>query len=195
MSNGPVLPDPREIYRAYVADWDRYISPADKQSAEFAKLSVEYGKLVLQSSFILNGGAIIAVAPLIQNFPGINVEPVAFSAVWFILGIGCSAISAALAYYNFAVIGEVIILEAHSRDYDLRSNYGYGPPPDQNADAQLIKRKVARRRPVITATMVLAIVFGIGAYAALVGGALSIVKQVSTVKPTPHVSEVQKSNT
>jgi hypothetical protein len=184
-------PDPREIYRAYVADWDRYIAPADRQAAEYAKLSVEYGKLALQSAFILNGGAIIAVASLVQNLHDIDVSSLVQSAIWFIAGLTSTAIATALAYYNFAVIGEVIILQAHCRDYDLKANYGYGPPKDQNDDAKATAAKVARRRPIITGTMVLAIVFGILAYAFLSGGALSIIaktnfsrSQVSTTIPS-----------
>jgi hypothetical protein len=97
MTDNQTPQGPRDIYRAYVADWDRYISPADQQSAEYARLSVEYGKLVLQSSFILNGGAIVAVAPLIQGSSSIDIVGLAFSAFWFVTGIGCTALSSALA--------------------------------------------------------------------------------------------------
>ncbi len=62
---GPI--DPYEKYSRFVADWDRYVAPWRSQTLEYAKLSVEYGKLALQSAFILNGGAMVALAPLIQN--------------------------------------------------------------------------------------------------------------------------------
>jgi hypothetical protein len=195
MSDVPTPPDPREIYRAYVADWDRYIAPADRQALEYARLSVEYGKLALQSAFILNGGAIVALAPLIESLHNIDAAILARSAIWFIAGLASTAIATAFAYYNFAVAGEVIFLDAYSRDYDLRARYGYGLPIDQNVEATSVKNKSARRRPLIMITMVLSIVFGVIAYGALVGGALSAIEQisVSTKQLPPNPAAISKA--
>ena len=87
--------DPYEKYSRFVADWDRYVAPWRSQTLEYAKLSVEYGKLALQSAFILNGGAMVALAPLIQSHID-SVQQATASAIWFVIGLMVAALAALL---------------------------------------------------------------------------------------------------
>lgn len=163
--------DPYEKYSRFVADWDRYVAPWRSQTLEYAKLSVEYGKLALQSAFILNRGAMVALAPLIQSHID-SVQQATASAIWFVIGLMVAALAAFLAYYNFAVIGELCVIYADTQNFELRKNYGYDLTPDEVQVHSTLQTKRKLRHKIVIATMLLAILAGFASYGAFCRGAL-----------------------
>ena len=163
--------DPFEKYSRFVADWDRFVAPWNLQTLEYVKLAVEYSKLALQSAFILNGGAILALAPLVQNHID-SVQQAAVAAVWFIVGLIGAAAATFFAYYNFAVNGELCVIYRDTSDFDLKKNYGFELTDGEIQNHSNLQSNRERRQKIVVVTMWLAILVGVVSYGAFCCGAL-----------------------
>jgi|SRR5579871_682107 len=180
MSGAGQPPDPRQVYRDYVADWDRYVAAAMNRALEYGKFSVEFGKLALQSGFILNGGALVSLAPLAQTVRDTGgLAAIDTCAPWFIFGLILIAAATGFAYYNHAVNKEATELQAIVHELELRASYGYSLASYDPKEK--IEAKVKLRNKILTGTMIASIVLGIASYALFLGGALEVSSALGSV--------------
>jgi len=84
--------------------WDLEVGAAERSAWDAQRIAAEFGKLGLQSAVLVNGGALVAVPPLMQWLNEIGRNQIASHAVWFLLGVAFALFSIVVAYVKFSAL-------------------------------------------------------------------------------------------
>lgn len=188
----------RQLYRYYIEDWERYVRPSEDRAQPYEKFSVEYAQLAVRISFILNGGGIVSLAPILQNVSPTAGATIIKLAVWFVGGIVCGAACCLAAYINFQALAHQVRSRAVVTDFTLRGFFGFVPKPGENhPEAKASAEKDLSLGRLINTTLWLGVIAGIAAYVCLVIGAwqisdiASVDRTTSMVQAMPNLHSVK----
>ncbi|WP_372609916.1 hypothetical protein [Aquicoccus sp.] len=79
----------------------------------------EYGLMLFKQLALLNGGALIAIAPLSQFLVGVEKQVFALAAVWFVSGPVLMIAGAYAAHLNLSLVASALEETRNSRLEDI----------------------------------------------------------------------------
>ena len=153
------------------------------------ELAAGFGKLALQSAFLVNGGALVALPPLMQWLSDTGRSLVSGEAIWFLFGILCGALACLAAYSNFMAIAEINRARGSRRAIELNAQYeGKLAPDEKTPEYHAESRKIRNLGPVIRVTQVAAILFVLGSYFFFFFGVYGFIDLALRLAPTTSES-------
>jgi hypothetical protein len=169
-----------------VSAGDRYASSAHDTRARFISFSVEYGKIFINSSLIMNGGAILALLTFLGSLYGKGDIKSIFIAIWmssqlwfafaaFSTGLFATLICAGLTYINWMASSG-----SHSDDGSLML-WQIGLPSLEEND-----REMDSYDKYIRPTALLSILFGILAAVCFILGCYKVLSAFSSLNIFAH---------
>lgn len=128
------------------------------------ELSSSFALLGVRSSFILNGGALFALAPLYVSLSdgprSIDIHALYLPSSLFILGILFASACSAVAYINFQIMAEVSYFEMMKRDNLIQTLLEIHPT-EFNFSQTEIKKKISFADNWMTRTAWIGLIFAI----------------------------------
>lgn len=178
--------DGRERRSLFLTEWEINVTTERTLHTKFTEVAADFGQVFLKSSFLLNGGALIALPPLMQWLDDAQRQQVFATSLWFVAGIVLTAIATAIAYFNFTFLAAISDDRAGLRASDVNNFYS-AEPVELASDTEYKKLQSKERwhGVAIVVTQVLAVVFAILAYIAFCSGAFNfkdLVVQQSAVQ-------------
>jgi len=113
--------DPRFVH--LLTRWDAEVRSLEKQGWEAQKIAQDFAKLALSSALVLNGGALLALPPLMQWLSHDGRTQVAGQAFWFLLGVISATIATMFAYTNWIWIKDEQNTQGTKRARELECDY------------------------------------------------------------------------
>jgi hypothetical protein len=172
----------REFNRKLAVDrfrqerWDTEVVAHYRQSWDSQKVAFRFAEIGLQSAFLVNGGALVAIPPLMEwiSLRGRSEAPI--DAAAFVFGLVFAAASALMAYVNFLSLASHFVGVAEKRAIELRAEF-FGNVLKSD-DPQLIERaeKLKRSQCTVTTTQYVAVVLCVLSYAAFIAGAYDFIE-------------------
>ena len=136
--------------------WASEVIPLEQTGWEAKKIAADFGKLGLTSAFLLNGGALVALPPMMQWLNSNGRSLVAITAIWLPIGIVMAVVAAFAAYANFLLVGKVYNAAAHRRARELDSQH-LGKRPQDDPEWKRHNSRYRRARRGVSVTQVVAI--------------------------------------
>lgn len=165
----------RQRYRDYVEDWERYVHSSEDRARPYEKFSFGYGQLAMRSLFLLLGGAVVSVAPILSATPIEAHASIVFLACAFVAGLAFAALATLFIYINWQTIAYVIRCDAIVSDFQLRAAYGLIEGEGNVHPASVeASESAAKSRKWVGRTNLLGIGFGVAGYICLISGAMGI---------------------
>lgn len=171
MENNPKATDPlfdkefREGRSLYLEDWATLVHPYGEAAHKMVAHSVTYGSTALQAAYIINGGALAALPPLLTSLTKASAASIATAAIPFIVGIGAAAISSLSAYLNFQWAAAIAWHDAELVGARLRKFY------QKTADEEPAAAKRERFQKLMECSSYIGVASAIGSLACFVWGA------------------------
>jgi len=138
----------------------RYV---EKQGWEAQRIAQEFAKLGLSSALLLNGGALVALPPLMQWLTPVTRSEAPQEAIWFLGGTIATAIAIVVAYYNWMLMKEQQYLAANIRALELDCEF-QGRLATTDKDYVAAKKKAPKFVRFINMTQIAAVIAAIAAY-------------------------------
>jgi hypothetical protein len=152
--------------------------------------SVRYGSSAIQAAYVLNGGALAAVPPLMQGISTASRSGIPHAAVPFVLGIAFAAGASLNAFLNLQFNALQSLANAEIAKQGLPQLYGSGPTNRPKKDYQ---RRIKR-------TLWLSVGFALSSFIAFVVGVFLFIGLASAfpaneqrAEPGPAVQQPQLS--
>jgi hypothetical protein len=172
----------REFNRMLAVDrfrqerWDTQVSAHYRQSWDSQKVAFRFAEIGLQSAFLVNGGALVAIPPLMEWISSRGRSEVPFDAAAFVIGLVLAAASALVAYLNFLSLAGYYVEVAEKRAIELQAEFfGNALTPD---DPKLVEHtKILQRTQCkVTASQIGAVALCVLSYAAFIAGAYDFIE-------------------
>ncbi len=96
-----------ERFRQLLDRYYKEVMPLHGRAWDSEKAAQEFARVALQAAFLLNGGALVALPPLMQWLSDLGRMLVPKNAGYFVWGIVFGAAACLFAYFNFRLIGAV----------------------------------------------------------------------------------------
>jgi len=175
----------QEQFKILLQRWETDVTRLDGRSWEAQRLASEFGKVAVQGAFVLNGGAIVVVPPLMQWLSDAGRAAVPSYTWYFLLGILLAAACCLLPYVNFMAVSSALRHWATARGMELNAQHSMRPPPT-DADPNYRRETRGRRFKdgIVTATQVAAVISCIGSYVCLSCGAYQFIELAQRYGPT-----------
>ena len=157
--------DARESRQLFLDEWRLNVPKKEENFFHLQEIATQYAQIVLKGAFYLNGGALIALPPLMQWISNQHHIALLWSAAYFVLGIVLAAMSGILAYANFQILAW--IEGGRSTVSAMEIDNRYSPEPvdlNLNADYLQAAKKEKKGAWWVEATRCLALFFGFTAY-------------------------------
>jgi hypothetical protein len=152
-----------ERWRAHTERWDAEVAESENRAWDATKIAAEFGKLGLQSAILLNGGALVAIPPLMQWLNDIGRTKVVPIASWFFIGLLCAAVSVVFAYINFSALAQANYGYARRRAIELDAQYADKPFADDPLH-RAADRSTVTFGWVAVVTAWVALIFAVGSF-------------------------------
>jgi hypothetical protein len=163
----PEKPDRSHIY---FQQWKADVISIREQAWDARKSGFEYARLGLQSAFIMNGGALVALPPLMQWLSDDKRALVPIVAVLFIFGIILAAACAIVSYLNFMHTSDAIHAQGEQNAIKLNAQYE-GRPFANDPNHEKAKTAEEKSNENAKCTMSWALGLGIASYVCFAVGA------------------------
>ena len=174
------MPEPDPV-DAFLRRWELDVGSATARGREYLRLATDFGRLAIQSAFLINGGALLILPPLME-WVG-NQSGVYASSGWFVAGLVLAAMAALLGYVNHTCHSQYWFVQAHINAIRLNSVLKESDPETMKrlGDSE---RQAAGLLKWVDPTAWLAVLFGVLSYAAFIGGTLGILEIATAAKPS-----------
>ncbi|HEY8593989.1 MAG TPA: hypothetical protein VIL84_01995 [Devosiaceae bacterium] len=120
----------RERRSIYLSEFRINLEPVERLRGQADDAAVKFASIALNSSYILNGGALVALPAILQFTENGTIDPgrIATSVWFFVAGIAFAAITNFLAFHSVMQAGEGHNYEIAARAIDVR--IAHYPPDD-----------------------------------------------------------------
>lgn len=163
--------DAREARLLHLAEWELSVKTHTDKFVRWVDISAQYAQIALRGGFYLNGGALIALPPLMQWLGPAQVLGVISAGYIFVVGIVLAALSALSAYANFMYLAQSASSLAYTNALEVNNRH-YEEPLDLQAHEEYQKQKKLEKGhgTRIEVTRILGLAFGVSAYVAFCWG-------------------------
>jgi hypothetical protein len=158
----------------YIEDTEKGAWPWRREAMDFVKESAAWGRLALQYSFVLNGGALVLLPHIAGQHDGISVsaDTAAASTCWFVGGLIGAALCCAVAYINFLThADERWSIAAYNMHDAAIVHFEDGTATDGATKGRELAKRIARWQ---WRTAIGGLVLGLGSYGCFAIGALKL---------------------
>ena len=166
--------DSREQFKIYLQRRDSEVDVYSRLSWDSQKIAAEIAKLALQSAFLVNGGALIALPPLMQWLSEPERTAVPDHALVFVVGLMLAAASAVSAYINFMCISRGNSWTGYQQALELNAQHEGISLKEEGEYAQA-KAKVKNWYRWTRTTAIVALVIGVLSYVCFAIGAFEFI--------------------
>jgi hypothetical protein len=175
-----IAAEARDHRRLLLEEWRLYVQTSQDAAAASRAHGVSYAQIGLQSAFLVNGGALVALPPLMQWLPSSERVLIPHCAIYFLIGLVFSGFCSLVTYANFLVIGQTWDASANATATQLAVNYQLR---DRSAldETEYVKNSTLGTRLNIWIKLTFwgGILSGVGAYVAFLIGAFSFISIVN----------------
>ena len=165
----------RRMRQMQILEWTTRAKHFFDESQNHRRISADFGKVGIQSSFLLNGGALAALVPLIHSAVIGNIA-VGTAAILFALGLVLVFFGTLCAYINFSLMAERDNREGNRQTTTI--DFAYTPPQERDESRRPgawpdeRQKKLPRR---IDCTQYLSVALISLSFIAFVGGVTSLI--------------------
>tara|TARA_R110002074_G_C12252059_1_gene640337 strand:- start:117 stop:686 length:570 start_codon:yes stop_codon:yes gene_type:complete len=161
----------REQRHLYLEEWRLNVLTLSDEFKLQLELSAQYAQIALRATFFLNGGALVALPPLMQWLDAAQRQGIGFGALFFVAGLIAAALSAVCAYANFMFLAQQSLTRIASRAISVSNNYAIEwKDLAQDTEYQThLKSEIWWNTP-INISMYLALLLGLSSYGLFVFG-------------------------
>lgn len=149
-----------ERWRNFIQRRDVEVGGSDRQAWDAEKIAAEFGKLGLSSLILVNGGALVAIPPLMQWLNDAAKNHVAPLATWFAVGLLFAGASVVTAYLNFSAMSAAFRSQAARRAHELDAWYTNASLEGHEQHARAA-RSASRYSTATTATAWIALILAV----------------------------------
>ncbi|MGA7675860.1 MAG: hypothetical protein WCA78_12555 [Rhizomicrobium sp.] len=177
--------------RTHLQRWSIDVSSIRTQAWDAQKVGTEFSRLALQSAFIVNGGALIALPPLMQWLSTDKRVWVLCVAPLFVIGIILAAACATVAFFNFTQVSDAFHAQAEQSAIKLNAEFEGRQVAD---DSNYKNARTAEANANVNAkrTRKWALSLGIASYVCFAAGATCFVTLAISSNPA---TEAKVTNT
>lgn len=100
-------------YRIVLERWRDNVLPHLLASNKWTEVSAEFALTAVRSALVVNGGALVALPPLMEWAGDLQRGSLVSSSSWFVGGLLLAFVTLLLAYYNFLFMSQVENTRAH----------------------------------------------------------------------------------
>jgi len=155
--------------------WQSEITAPQHQAWDAQKIAMRFGEIALQAAFLVNGGALIALPPLMEWLSQKGRASVPGDAAIFVAGLFFAAACALTAYLNFLFIAAVLGHHSEKRAMELRAEFSGNALKPDNPEFLKITGKLRWKQRVVVATLIAAVTFGLLSYVTFGFGAYAFI--------------------
>ncbi|MAL73359.1 MAG: hypothetical protein CMM62_00085 [Rhodospirillaceae bacterium] len=125
----PQRPDPETIREAYFKEMSRIVDPLTQQAFQYVELGAAYAQIGLKWSYLLNGGALIALPAYLSSVSKDNaflqVSPLSIkiAAIGYVVGLVLSGLCSLLAYLNYGAFKNECLATASLRAWEMNNTF------------------------------------------------------------------------
>jgi len=161
-------------WNAHMQQWNAEIVVQDQLAWDAEKIAADFGKLALQSAILLNGGALLAIPPLMQWLSKNARSQIPLHSVPFVWGLVLACAAVVMAYFNYSLLGEARRSYSRQRGIELSALYA-GKEYDKDPAHIRAKSRWRRLSWATTVTAWAALVIGIAAFYLFASGVFEFV--------------------
>jgi hypothetical protein len=165
----------REQWEAHTQRFNSEVGGSERLAWDSMKIAADFGKLGLSSAILVNGGALVAIPPLMQWLTPVARAQVSANAIWFLLGLLMAAAAVVVAYVNFTTLSESKWAWARQRAIELISEYKNKKAEDDPAHGRA-KTLSGRFSKAATLTAWIALILACASYGCFAAGAFSFMR-------------------
>jgi hypothetical protein len=120
------------------------VQPPMDFAKEMIGHSVTHSTVAIQAAYVLNGGALAGLPPLMSALSKAGSYAIALAAIPFVIGIIASGICSLAAYFNFQWQMEMYSQRANIAALQIMHNYSptpvtpYVPPSEASLEARIL---------------------------------------------------------
>jgi len=166
----------RSLRELQLLEWTTSAKYLHDISLEATKIAAEFGRLGIQSAFLLNGGA-LAGLPAIAEYIHLRSSTSIAGAAWaFAAGLTFAALCTVTAYLNFTFMSGFHAREGTRRTNELDRNYSIAV--DTKSAKELPKWPDRRQNALwwaVNVTVLLALALAIGSFVEFLCGAFAVI--------------------
>jgi hypothetical protein len=165
-----------EDRRLWLEEWKLRVQGSRDSARQMRSDAYSYAQISLNSAFLINAGALVAIPPLMQWLTPAQRQHVPSSASYFLIGLLLAAVCAMVAFANLTLGGRVLDANANTNAARLAVRYRL---KDESAltEKSYIRTSTAKKRllPWVKFTFALGIVCGIASYIAFLMGVFAFI--------------------
>ena len=175
----PPPPPLNPHFQLLLARWESDVRSLEKQGWHAQQTAQEFAKLGLSSALLLNGGALLALPPLMQWLTDPGRMQVAVEARWFLFGIISASAAIVVAYINWMWAKGQQYALARKRARELDCEY-QGLDVTKDTEYQNAVRRIGRLDWLLNGTQIIAVIAAISAYGCFGNGVFQFIHLAST---------------
>ncbi|MCE7999999.1 MAG: hypothetical protein HEP70_14150 [Rhodobiaceae bacterium] len=158
--------DARERRFLYLDEWRLNVDHFRQERSQWVELSSQFAQVALRAAIYLNGGALVAVPPLMQWLEETQRIAIFDAAIWFVYGVMAGTFATFIGYLNFQALAELSNVRASMRATEIR--YNYYPPEDaklqDDPEYVVLQNREKKFVKVVDVTQYAAIAIGLSSY-------------------------------
>lgn len=173
--------DTEEGRRLWLEEWKLHVQGARDSARVMRSNAYSYAQIGLNAAFLINGGALVAIPPLMQWLSSSQRQQIPVSAIYFVAGLLLAAACSLLTFASLMIGGWVLDANAGSAATSLAVRYGLKDESVLRARAynELVTSK-QRFLPWIRITSIAGIACCIAAYGVFLVGIFAFIQIVRT---------------
>lgn len=171
--------DERERRSLFLEEWRLNVDDQRKQFVQWTEISAQFGLTSLRSIIVLNGGALVALPPLMQWLDEAQRQSIFSISLFFVVGVLLSVVSTFIGYLNFNCLAQLSDARASIRAMDVNNQYSPNRKPLDELDIYVAEKKRERKyEKLVDVTQVFAVLVGLSALAAFCWGVFEFMSLV-----------------
>jgi hypothetical protein len=100
-----IAAEDRDQRRLLLDEWRLSVQTPLDAGLNVRQHAVSYAQIGLKSAFLINGGALVALPPLMQWLPAPERVMIPSCALYFVFGLSFAGLCSLITYINFLIIG------------------------------------------------------------------------------------------
>lgn len=175
-----IAADTRDNRRLLVEEWRLYVQSSQSAADQMRSHAVSYAQIGLNSAFLINGGALVAIPPLMQWLTVPQRHQIPLSASFFLAGLVLAGACSLVTYWNLTMAGLVLDANANSIANQLAVNYGLKNKAVLTNKSYLARAATKKRLlPWIRFTFAGGIACGVASYVMFLTGVFAFIRMVN----------------
>jgi hypothetical protein len=174
-----ISPDTGDNRRLWLEEWKLRVQGSRDSARQMRSDAYSYAQISLNSAFLINAGALVAIPPLMQWLLPEQRQHISSCAGYFLVGLLLAAACSMVTFANLTLGGRVLDANANTNAALLAVRYKL---QDESVlrEKDYIRSSTARKRlmPWIGFTFSLGIGCGIASYAAFLMGVYAFIRIV-----------------